>query len=154
MKDVNLKAMCTIRDEIGVSIGYSDHTLGIEIPIAAVAMGAKVIEKHFTLDRSLDGPDHMASLEPEELKNMVKAIRNIDEAMGDGVKKPSPSEIKNLVIVRKSIVAKKKIGKGELFSRENLAIKRPGNGLSAMMWDEIIGTRSKRDFQLDELIEK
>lgn len=154
MKDVNLKAMSTIRDEIGdISIGYSDHTLGIEIPIAAVAMGAKVIEKHFTLDRSLDGPDHLASLEPEELKKMVKAIRNIDLAMGNGLKKPSPSEIKNLLVARKSIVASKNISKGEIFSEKNLAIKRPGNGISPMDWDKIIGKKSKRDFKFDELIE-
>jgi N,N'-diacetyllegionaminate synthase len=152
MKDVNLWAMLTIRDELGVKVGYSDHTLGIEVPIAAVAMGATVIEKHFTLDRTLPGPDHAASLEPKELKAMVIAIRNIEKAMGDGVKKPSPSEQKNIPIVRKSIVAKKPISKGELFSDNNLGVKRPGTGLSPMLWDEIIGSLATKDFKLDELI--
>jgi len=153
MEDVNLKAMLTIRDELGVAMGYSDHTLGIEIPIAAVAMGATVIEKHFTLDRTLSGPDHASSLEPDELKVMVTAIRNIEKAMGDGVKKPSPSEEKNIDAVRKSIVAGKPIKVGDVFSNENLTVKRPGMGLSPMNWDKLIETRSKRDFDQDELIE-
>ena len=153
MKDVNLKAMLTIRDELGVNIGYSDHTLGIEVPIAAVAMGATVIEKHFTLDRSLPGPDHAASLEPDELKEMVKAIRNIEKAMGNGVKKPSPSEIKNMPIARKSIVAKMTIKKGELFTKENLTVKRPGTGISPMEWDIVIGKISTCDYLADDLIQ-
>ena len=152
MKDVNLKAMLTIKDELGVNIGYSDHTLGIEVAISAVAMGATVIEKHFTLDRNMSGPDHAASLEPEELKAMVAAIRNIEKAMGGGEKKPSSSEIKNIPIARKSIVAKKIIKKGEGFSEENLTVKRPGTGLSPMLWDKIIGTRATKNFDLDELV--
>jgi N,N'-diacetyllegionaminate synthase len=153
MSDVNLKAMLTIGDELGVSVGYSDHTLGIEIPIAAVAMGATVIEKHFTLDRTLPGPDHAASLEPDELKAMVVAIRNTEKAMGEGVKKPSPSEIKNIPIVRKSIVAKRPIKKGERFSEENLTLKRPGTGISPMEWDAYIGKSADREYQIDELIQ-
>jgi len=153
MEDVNLKAMLTIRDELGVIIGYSDHTLGIEVSISAVAMGATVIEKHFTLDRNMSGPDHAASLEPEELKAMVTAIRNIEKAMGDGIKKPSSSETKNISVARKSIVAKMSIKKSELFTEENLTVKRPGTGISPMKWDEIIGSRSKRDFKFDEQIE-
>jgi len=152
MKDVNLKAMITIRDELGVNVGYSDHTLGIEIPIAAAAMGATVIEKHFTLDRTLPGPDHAASLEPHELKEMVSAIRNIEKAMGDGIKKSSPSEIKNMSIARKSIVAKKPIKKGELFSEENLTIKRPGTGISPMEWENVISKVSNRAYEMDDLI--
>ena len=154
MEDVNLKAMLTIRDELGVKVGYSDHTLGIEIPVAAVALGATVIEKHFTLDRKLPGPDHRASLEPDELKAMVAAIRNIENAMGKEEKTPSPSEIKNIDVVRKSIVAKRIIKKGDLFTNDNLTVKRPGNGLSPMKWDELIETRSKRDFNVDELIKE
>ena len=154
IEDVNLKAMHTIRDELGVAIGYSDHTQGIEIAVAAVALGATVIEKHFTLDRTLPGPDHRASLEPNELKAMVKSIRNIERAMGNGIKQPSPSEIKNISIVRKSIVAKRIIKKGDLFTNDNLTVKRPGNGLSPMKWDELIETRSKRDFNVDELIKE
>lgn len=153
MEDVNLKAMITMRDELGVAVGYSDHTLGIEIPIAAVALFAAVIEKHLTLDRTLPGPDHATSLEPDELKAMVIAIRNIEIAMGDGVKEPSPSERENIDVMRKSIVAGKSIKTGNLFSDENLTVKRPGSGLSPMKWDELIGTRSKQDFNLDELIE-
>jgi len=153
MKDVNLKAMLTIRDELGVKVGYSDHTLGIEIPIAAVALGATVIEKHFTLDRTLPGPDHAASLEPNELKAMVVAIRNIEQAMGDGVKKPSNSETKNIPIARKSIVVKKTIKKGELFTEDNLTVKRPGAGISPMEWDDIIGKSANREYEMDELIE-
>ena len=152
MEDVNLKAMLTIRDELGMNIGYSDHTLGIEIPIAAVAMGATVIEKHFTLDRTLPGPDHAASLEPDELKEMVKAIRNIEKAMGNGVKKPSPSEIKNMPIARKSIVAKMTIKKGELFTEENLTVKRPGTGISPMRWGTVIGKAATSDYEMDDLI--
>jgi len=152
MEDVNLKAMQTIACTFGVNVGYSDHTLGIEVPIAAVAMGAKVIEKHFTLDRNMEGPDHKASLEPDELKAMVKAIRNIEQAMGDGIKKPSPSESKNIVIARKSIVAARDIKKGELFSEKNITAKRPGNGISPMKWDEVVGTIATKDYKEDELI--
>jgi len=153
MEDVNLKAMLSLRDELGVAVGYSDHTLGIEIPIAAVALGATVIEKHFTLDRTLPGPDHRASLEPLELKAMVTAIRNIEKAMGDGVKKPSPSEAKNKPIARKSIVAKKPIKKGELFSEDNLTVKRPGTGISPMEWDVVLGKTADREYELDNLIQ-
>jgi len=152
MEDVNLKAMLTIGDELGIKIGYSDHTLGIEVPIAAVALGATVIEKHFTLDRKLPGPDHAASLEPNELNAMVTAIRNIEKAMGDGVKKPSPSEIRNITIARKSIVAKKPIKKGELFSEENLTVKRPGTGISPMEWDNVMGKPANRDYEIGDLI--
>ncbi len=152
MEDVNLKAMLTIRDELGVKIGYSDHTLGIEVAISAVAMGATVIEKHFTLDRNMSGPDHAASLEPEELKAMVTAIRNIEKAMGDGIKKPSSSETKNISVARKSIVAKMSIKKGELFTEENLTVKRPGTGISPMEWDEILGKTTEREYQKDDLI--
>jgi len=152
MEDVNLKAMLTIRDELGVKIGYSDHTLGIEVAISAVAMGATVIEKHFTLDRNMSGPDHAASLEPEELKAMVTAIRNIEKAMGDGIKKPSSSETKNIAVARKSIVANMSIKKGELFTEENLTVKRPGTGISPMEWDEMIGKRADREYQKDNLI--
>lgn len=153
MEDVNLKAMLTMRDELGVAVGYSDHTLGIEIPIAAVAMGATVIEKHFTLDRTLPGCDHRASLEPDELKTMVQAIRNIEKAMGNGVKKPSPSETKNISIARKSIVAKKPIRKGEPFSDKNLTVKRPGTGISPMEWDAYMWKFSDKQYQADELIQ-
>ena len=153
MKDVNLNAMLTIRDELDVKVGYSDHTLGIEIPIAAVSIGATIIEKHFTLSRGLKGPDHAASLEPGELKLMVTAIRNIEKAMGNGIKTPSLSELKNISIARKSIVAKKSIKKGQTFSIDNLAVKRPGTGISPMRWDEIIGTISKSDFKVDDLIQ-
>ena len=153
MEDVNLKAMLTIQNELGVKVGYSDHTLGIEVPVAAVALGASVIEKHFTLDRTLPGPDHAASLEPEELNAMVAAIRNIEKAIGNGEKNPSPSEIKNIDVVRKSIVAGKSIKTGDVFSNENLIVKRPGNGISPMNWDKLIGTRAKREFDRDELIE-
>jgi len=152
MKDVNLKAMLTIKDELGVNIGYSDHTLGIEVPIAAVAMGATVIEKHFTLDRNMPGPDHAASLEPEELKAMVTAIRNIEKAMGGGEKKPSSSETKNIAVARKSIVAKMSIKKGELFTEENLTVKRPGTGISPMGWDTVIGKVASSDYEMDDLI--
>ena len=152
MQDVNLRAMQTIAAEFGVRVGYSDHTLGIEIPIAAVAMGASVIEKHFTLDKNMEGPDHKASLEPHELKAMVCAIRNIEKVLGNGIKKPSPSELKNKIIVRKSIVAARNIQKGEVFTKENLTVKRPGTGISPMRWDEVIGQRARKDYQQDELI--
>lgn len=153
LEDVNLKAMLTLRKELNVEVGYSDHTLGIEVPIAAVAMGATVIEKHFTLDKNMEGPDHKASLEPEELKAMTQAIRNIETALGTGDKLPSASEKKNLTIVRKSIVAKKTIAKGEKFSENNLTTKRPGNGISPMRWMELMGKRADRDYIVDELIE-
>ena len=153
MEDVNLRAMLHIQKELNVSIGYSDHTLGIEVPIAAVSLGAKVIEKHFTLDRTMKGPDHRASLEPEELTEMVKSIRNIEKALdGSGLKSPSPSEIKNKTVARKSIVAKQNIKKGELFTTENLNIKRPGTGPSPMKWYEIIGKSATKDFNADEII--
>jgi N,N'-diacetyllegionaminate synthase len=153
MTDVNLRAMLTIRDTFGVQVGYSDHTLGIEVPIAAVALGATVIEKHFTLNRNLSGPDHKASLEPDQLKAMVVAIRNIEKAMGDGVKRLSLSEAKNKPIARKSLVAAGAICEGEVFSESNLAVKRPGTGLSPMRWDEVLGRKASRDFVTDELIE-
>jgi N,N'-diacetyllegionaminate synthase len=153
MKDVNMKAMLSIRDTLGVAIGYSDHTLGIEVPVAAVALGATVIEKHFTLDRNLTGPDHKASLEPEELKAMVQAIRNIEKALGDGIKRPSASETKNKPISRKSIVAANPIKAGESFTNKNLTVKRPGIGISPMRWDEVIGRSAIRDFEADELVE-
>lgn len=151
-EDVNLLSMKTISKAFGVKVGYSDHTKGIEVPIAAVSLGAEIIEKHFTLDRNLPGPDHKASLDPKELKEMVLAIRNIEKALGNGIKKPSASETKNIVIARKSIVAKTKIKKGELFTEDNLTTKRPGNGLSPMLWDNIIGTTAKKDFYEDEQI--
>jgi N,N'-diacetyllegionaminate synthase len=154
MGDVNLKAMLYIKKELGVEIGYSDHTLGIEVPIAAVALGAKVIEKHFTLDRNLPGPDHKASLEPEELKAMVTSIRNIEIAIsGSGIKEPSPSEAKNKPIARKSIVASQNIKKGEIFSEENLAIKRPGTGISPMLWNEVLGKPAHKNYTEEQLIE-
>jgi len=153
MEDVNLLAMNTIKKAFNVDIGYSDHTLGIEIPIAAAALGAKVIEKHFTLDKNMEGPDHRASLDPLELKLMVRAIRNIEKAMGDGVKKASPSELRNKSIARRSIVARRYIRKGEVFSEENLAAKRPGTGVSPMSWDEILGKTARRDYEEDTMIE-
>ena len=153
MNDVNLRAMLTIRDELNVKVGYSDHTLGIGIPIAAVAMGATVIEKHFTLDCNLPGPDHAASLEPDELKSMVNAIRNIEKAMGHGIKKPSSSEKKNIPIARKSIVAKTSITIGEIFSEDNLAVKRPGSGISPMEWENVIGKVSEKSYAADDLID-
>lgn len=152
MQDVNLTAMNTIKDVFKVPIGYSDHTLGIEIPIAAVALGATVIEKHFTLDNSMDGPDHKASLEPQELKKMVAAIRNIEQALGNGIKAPSPSEVKNKPIARKSIVANVDISKGEVFNENNITVKRPGTGISPMKWDEVIGTIATKNYKADELI--
>ena len=153
MSDVNLRAMLTVRDSLGVEVGYSDHTEGIEVPIAAVAMGAKVIEKHFTLDRNLPGPDHKASLQPDELKKMVRAIRHIEQAMGDGVKRCSPSEIKNKELVRKSLVASQVIKAGDLFVANNMTVKRPGTGISPMRWHEVLGQTAKRNFESDELIE-
>lgn len=150
--DVNLKAMNEIKMETGKKVGYSDHTSGIEIPIAAVAMGAVMIEKHFTLDREMEGPDHKASLEPDELKKMVLAIRNIEKAVGDGIKRPSDSEVKNRDIVRKSIVASKDIRSGETFSKDNLTTKRPGDGISPMHWYEVLGKDAIKDFRKDEKI--
>lgn len=153
MCDVNLKAMITLADTFGVKTGYSDHTQGIEIPIAAVALGATVIEKHFTLDRNMEGPDHKASLEPQELKAMTIAIRNVEQALGTGDKTPSTSETPNKNVARKSIVAKRQIKQGESFTEENITVKRPGNGISPMRWREVIGTTATRDFAPDELIE-
>ena len=153
MEDVNLNAMLTLKDRYKCDVGYSDHTLGIEVPIAAVALGATVIEKHFTLDRNMEGPDHKASLEPNEFKSMVSAIRNIEKALGTGNKVASPSETENKDIARKSIVASRMIKKGEVFSKENITTKRPGSGISPMKWYNVIGTVAKRDFQEDELIE-
>jgi len=152
MNDVNLLAMHTIAKEFDVKFGYSDHTLGIEVPIAAVALGATVIEKHFTLDKNMEGPDHRASLEPNELSNMVLAIRNIELALGNSTKVASNSEIANKVIVRKSIVAKISIKSGEIFSESNLTSKRPGSGISPMEWDNVIGRVASRDFDEDEVI--
>ena len=152
MKDVNLKAMLTIGNTFDIVYGYSDHTLGIEVDVAAVAMGATVIEKHFTLDKTMEGPDHKASLEPDELMSMVKAIRNIELALGSNMKKPSESEQPNMAIARKSIVAKRAIKIGEIFTEENLAIKRPGTGISPMHWDSIIGTSAQKNYNEDELL--
>lgn len=152
MHDVNLKAMQTIGQAFDLPYGYSDHTLGIEVPIAAVALGASVIEKHFTLDRTMEGPDHKASLEPDELKAMVSAIRNIELALGSNIKQPSSSEAKNKPIARKSLVAKTAIKKGEVFTEQNLCAKRPGTGISPMRWDEVLGTVAQRDYQEDEVI--
>ena len=153
-EDVNLKAMDALRKEFGVEVGYSDHTKGIEVPVAAVALGATVIEKHFTLDRNMEGPDHKASLEPNELKAMVSAIRNIEKAVGgDGTKHVSESERKNIAIARKSIVAACDIKAGETFTDQNLTTKRPGDGISPMKWDEIVGMTAVRDFSEDELIQ-
>ena len=153
MCDVNLRAMNKIASVFHTHVGYSDHTLGIEVPIAAVALGASVIEKHFTLDRSLQGPDHKASLEPQELKNMVTAIRNVEVALGSPEKKVTDSEEKNKLLVRKSIVALKEIKEGDLFSEDNLTVKRPGNGISAIKWLEVIGKKAPRNFKVDEIIE-
>lgn len=151
--DVNLRAMQTMRDLFHLDVGYSDHTKGIEVPIAAAAMGATVIEKHFTLNRNMEGPDHKASLEPEELKAMVDGIRHIELALGNGNKTPSPSEKKNIAIARKSIVARKAIQRGTELTDENLTVKRPGNGISPMKWFDVIGKKAIRDFEKDELIE-
>jgi len=152
MQDVNLRAMLTIQNYFDIPVGYSDHTLGIEVDIAAVAMGATVIEKHFTLDKTLDGPDHQASLNPDELKNMVMAIRNIEKAMGDGKKVVSSSEKENKDIARKSITAIQKINKGDIFTEDNITVKRPGNGISPMKWDEVIGSKAKKNYLFDDLI--
>ncbi len=151
--DVNLKAMLTLKEKFNLDVGYSDHTLGIEVPIAAVAMGAKIIEKHFTIDKNMLGPDHKASLEPNELKKMIECIRNIESAFGDGIKKVTNSERKNINAARKSIIAKKNIKKGEVFSVNNITTKRPGNGLSPMLWNEVMGKVSKKDFNEDDFIE-
>lgn len=153
MADVNLRAMISMKAALDVEVGYSDHTSGVEVAIAAVALGARVIEKHFTLDRGLPGPDHQASLEPHELKAMVQAIRNIEIAMGDGVKRPSPSELKNKLSARKSLVAIRAIRAGDPFSADNIGSKRPGTGISPMRWDEVIGNLAPRDFNIDDLIE-
>lgn len=152
MNEVNLRAMQSMRQAFAVEVGYSDHTQGIEVPIAAVAMGAKVIEKHFTLDKSLPGPDHKASLEPDELTAMVRAIRNVEKALGDGIKRPTMSELKNKTIARKSIVAAIDIRKGELLSEQNITVKRPGTGMSPMRWDEVVGQVAQRDYAADEVI--
>ncbi len=153
MNDVNLNAMIAMKDRFRLPVGYSDHTKGIEVSIAAVAIGATIIEKHFTLDRNMLGPDHKASLEPNELKDMIKSIRNIEIAMGDYEKRPSDAEMKNRKVARKSIVASRKIKIGEILGENNLTTKRPGNGISPMKWNEIIGTRAIRDFDEDDLIE-
>ena len=150
--EANLRVMNTFKSELNVAVGFSDHTLGIDISIAAVALGATVIEKHFTLDRSLPGPDHKASLEPNELKELVVAIRNIELSLGDGIKKVMPSEIKNINIARKSLVAKININKGDFFTSENITAKRPGTGISPMLWDQTIGKIALRNYELDDLI--
>ena len=152
MEDVNLNAMVTIGKELDVNFGYSDHTLGIEVDIAAVAMGAKCIEKHFTLNCNMEGPDHKASLEPEQLKEMVKAIRNVELALGSDIKKPSKSELPNIQIARKSIVAKIKIKKNDILTEKNITVKRPCGGISPMKWDEVVGTKATKDYKKDELI--
>lgn len=152
IEDVNLRAMLTLKKEFGVSVGYSDHTKGIEVPIAAVAMGAEIIEKHFTLDKNLPGPDHKASLEPNELACMIDGIRNIEKALGSYEKKVTDSEWENIAIARKSIVALKTIKKGEIFTEENLTVKRPGTGISPMRWNEILGKVSDKDYHEDEMI--
>ena len=152
MEDVNLNAMITIQREFDIAVGYSDHTLGIEVDIAAVAMGASIIEKHFTLDQSMAGPDHAASLEPKELKSMVLAIRNIEIALGSDEKKPSSSEGLNISVVRKSIVANQEIKQGDLLTEKNISVKRPGNGINPMKWDDIIGSTARKNYNADELI--
>jgi N,N'-diacetyllegionaminate synthase len=152
-QDVNLNAMASIKHEFDIQVGYSDHTSGIEVPIAAVALGAKVIEKHFTIDRNLPGPDHKASLEPHELKAMVSAIRHIEQALGDGIKRVSDSEKANISVARKSIVAACPIKKGELLTEENLTVKRPGTGLSPMLWDEVIGNVAIKDYEEEDFIQ-
>lgn len=153
MKDVNLRAMLTMRETFGVSVGYSDHTRGTEVAIAAVSLGATVIEKHITLDRELPGPDHAASTEPDELRSMIRSIRNIEVALGNGVKKVTQSEAENIPFARKSLVAARAIRAGELFSEDSIAIMRPGTGLSPMRWDEVIGRKAPRDFLPNELLE-
>lgn len=153
LRDVNLRAMITMRDAFQVNVGYSDHTLGIEIPVAAVAMGATVIEKHFTLGRNMPGPDHSASLETDELRQMIRSIRNVEKALGNQMKKATPSEKKNLAVARRSIIAARDIRKGEVFTEKNTTAKRPGTGLSPMRWDEVLGRKAARKFFTDELIE-
>jgi len=152
--DVNLLAMKTMKEALNIEVGYSDHTLGFEVAIAAVALGASVIEKHFTLDRNLPGPDHKVSLEPDELNSMVAKIRNIEKALGDGVKRPMQSELENIDLVRRSIVAKCSINQGETFSELNLAVKRPGTGESPMSWDRIVGMKASKDYIADEFIDE
>lgn len=152
-EDVNLSAMLTLREAFRTAVGYSDHTPGIEIAIAAAALGATIIEKHFTLDRNMEGPDHKASIEPDELRAMVQAIRNVEKAMGNGTKKASPSESRNMMIARKSIVAARDIKQGEVFSAENLTVKRPGGGISPMEWDRLLGRKAVKDFRQDEFVE-
>ncbi|ENH98113.1 N-acetylneuraminate synthase [Gracilibacillus halophilus YIM-C55.5] len=153
MNEVNLLAMRDLKNNFNLEVGYSDHTMGIEVPTAAVALGASVIEKHFTLDRLMEGPDHKASLEPKELRKMVQNIRNIEKALGTGVKEPTLSELSNKEVARKSIVAKTEILEGELFTEDNITVKRPGYGISPMKWKEVIGKVSKKNFKEDELIE-
>jgi N,N'-diacetyllegionaminate synthase len=153
MVEVNLRAMQSIGTAFNVAVGYSDHTVGIEVAIAAVALGARVIEKHFTLDRSLPGPDHKASLEPAELSAMVRAIRNIEVALGDGVKRLTPSEERNITVARKSVVASVGVSLGEKFTEKNIGTKRPGTGISPMQWDKLIGQIAKREYTPDEFIE-
>jgi len=150
--EANLKAMSTFKRELNVAVGFSDHTLGIDISLAAVALGASVIEKHFTLDKSFPGPDHKASLEPKELKEMVVAIRNIEVSLGDGIKKMMPSEIPNIDVARKSLVAKKQINKGDIYTAENITAKRPGTGVSPMFWDQFLGKKALRNYKIDDLI--
>lgn len=152
MDEVNLKAMLTLRDAFKCHIGYSDHTMGTEVPVAAVALGAEIIEKHFTLDRTMEGPDHKASLEPAELKLMVHQIRNIEAALGDGIKRPNKSEAENAKVVQKSILAKRPIKKGEVLSEENLVAKRAGAGISSVHWDVVVGTKALQDYDIDEPI--
>ena len=150
--EVNLKAMCTLRDALKCQVGYSDHTMGLEVPVAAVALGAEIIEKHFTLDRTMDGPDHKASLEPTELKLMVQQIRNIEAALGDGIKRPNKSESENAKVVQKSILAKRPIKKGEVLTEDNLVAKRAGSGISSVYWDVVVGTKALQDYDIDEPI--
>lgn len=150
--EVNLKAMCTLRDAFKCQVGYSDHTMGLEVPVAAVALGAEIIEKHFTLDRNMEGPDHKASLEPAELKLMVQQIRNIEAALGDGIKRPNKSEVENAKVVQKSILAKRPIKMGEVLSEENLVAKRAGAGISSVHWDVVVGTKALQDYDIDEPI--
>ena len=152
MEDVNLNAMISMKKEFGVDVGYSDHTEGIEVPIAAVSLGAKIVEKHFTLDKNLEGPDHKASLEPSELLKMVNSIRNIETALGDGSKRPTKSELENINIIRRSIVSRSIIKKGEILTEDKLIVKRPGNGINPMKWDQIIGSIANKDYEEDELI--
>lgn len=153
LKDANVRAMLDIKANFGTKVGYSDHTLGLEAPLAAVALGATVVEKHFTLDKNMEGPDHQASMNPDELKALVKAIRNTELALGDGVKRVTESEAKNKDVARKSIVAKVPVKAGEVFTVDNITVKRPGSGISPMRWYEVLGKTAKRDFSLDELIE-